>query len=218
MGDGRPRRVAVRALLLALVVLAASACRIRTEVTVDVTDDGSGVVGVAVALDADATARVPGLAEELRLDDLLATGWTVTGPALEADGLTWIRATKPFATPEEAGRVLAEINGETGPFRGFAVTRERAFARTRFGFAGTIDFTGGLEQFGDQALGDALDGEPLGEDVSAIEARLGETIDEVFRFRVAVRLPGSVESNAPGDLANGASWEPRLSADAPVEL
>jgi hypothetical protein len=205
-------------LALALVLLASSACRLRTEVTVDVQPDGSGTIGVNVALDADAMSRVPGLEQELRLDDLEATGWTITGPALEADGMTWIRASKPFATPEEAGAVLHEVSGDNGPFREFAVTREQSFARTTFGFDGVVDFTAGLDSFGDDALADALDGQALGEAQAAIEDRLGEALDQVFRFQVIVRLPGSVDSNAPSTLENGAAWEPRLSSDGPVEL
>ena len=206
-------------LALLVVVLASAGCQIRTEVGVDVEEDGSGIVSVSVGLDDDAMRRVPGLEQELRLDDLRATGWEITGPTLESDGFTWIRGTKPFDTPEEAGEVLAEVAGENGPFRDFAVTRERAFARTDFGFRGTVDFTGGLEAFGDEALAAALDGEPLGEDVAAIEERIGAAIDEAFTFRVAVRLPGDVtSSNAPTTADNGAVWEPRLSEAGPIEL
>ena len=115
--------------------------------------------------------------------------------------------------------MLAEVAGERGPFRDFVVTRERSFARTRFGFEGTVDFTGGLEAFGDDALAAALDGEPLGEDVAAIEERIGQAIDEAFTFRVAVRLPGDLSSsNAPTRADNGAIWEPRLSEGGPIEL
>jgi len=206
-------------LLAVVVVLAAAGCEVRTEVDIEVSEDGSGSVTVAVGLDPAAMQQVPGLEQELRLDDLRATGWDITGPTLEADGFTWIRGSKPFASPDDAGRVLAEIAGESGPFHGFAVTRERSFARTEYGFRGTIDFTGGLERFGDDALAAALDGEPLGEDVAAIEERIGAAIDEAFTFRVAVRLPGDLtSSNAPTEAANGAVWEPRLSEAGPIDL
>jgi hypothetical protein len=208
------------ALLLTLVVvLLAAGCQVRTEVGVEVEEDGSGVVSVAVGLDDDAMSRVPRLDQELRLDDLRATGWTITGPTLEADGFTWIRASKPFATPSAATGVLAEVAGADGPFRDFVVTRERRFARTDFTFRGTVDFTGGLEAFGDEGLSEVLDGEPLGEDVLAIEERIGQAIDQAFTFRVAVRLPGDLRSsNAPTEAANGAVWEPRLTEGGPIEL
>jgi len=206
--------------LLAVVVLA-TACQVRTEVAVDVEEDGSGIVTVSVGLDPDAASRVPGLADELRVDDLEATGWTVTGPEVEVDGFSWIRASKPFDTAEEAGAVLAELGeiaGTEAPFRDFEVTRERSFARTEYGFTGTVDFSGGLEAFGDEALTAALDGEPLGESVEAIEQRIGQAIDEAFTFRVAVGLPGEVSSNAPTAAANGAVWEPRLSEGRAITL
>lgn len=208
-----------RALVALVVVVLAAGCEVRTEVGVEVESDGSGTVTVAVGLDEDAVDRVPGLEQELRLDDLRAAGWEITGPVPEADGFTWIRGTKPFATPEDAGRVLEEVAGADGPFRDFEVTRQRSFARTEYGFRGVVDFTGGLEAFGDEALAEALDGEPLGEDVAAIEERIGAAIDETFTFRVAVRMPGDLSSsNAPTEADNGAVWEPRLSESGPVEL
>lgn len=208
-----------RALALLLLVVATAGCEVRTEVGVEVDDDGSGTVTVGVGLDDDAMSRVPGLEQELRLDDLRATGWEISEPTPEADGFTWIRGSKRFATPEQAAVVLAEVAGENGPFRDFVVTRERSFARTSYGFAGTVDFTGGLEAFGDEALAAALDGEPLGEDVAAIEERIGQAIDEAFTFRVAVRLPGDLSSsNAPTEADNGAVWEPRLSEAGPIQL
>ena len=209
----------VRPLLAVLVVALLAACQVRTEVAVDVAEDGSGTVTVSVGLDPDAAARFPGLADELRVDDLEATGWTVTGPAVEEDGFSWVRASKPFATPEEAGEVLTEIAGPGGPFRDFALTRERSFARTEYGFSGVVDFsTEGLAAFSDDALTQALDGEPLGESVEAIEARIGAAIDDAFTFRVAVGLPGDVESNAPTAASNGAVWEPRLSEGRAITL
>lgn len=209
-----------RALLaLAVAVTTVAGCQVRTEIGVSVEADGSGVVTVAVGLDAGAVARVGRLEDQLRLDDLVATGWEITGPTEEADGFTWIRASKPFAAAEDAGTVLAEVAGENGPFQGFAVTRDRSFARTTYEFAGRVDLSAGLEQFGDDALAAALDGEPLGEDIAAIEERIGRAIDEAFSIRVAVRLPGGLSStNAPTRADNGAVWEPRLSEPGVVEL
>lgn len=185
---------------------------------VDAREDGSGRVSVAVGLDEGALAQAPDLAKQLRTSDLAAAGWTVTGPEKGEDGLSWFRAEKPFTTPEQANRVLAELAGENGPFRDFRLRRERSFARTRFRFSGMVDFGGGLESFGDPDLARSLDGEPLGEDVSAIEARIGQSIDRVFRFKVAVRLPGEVSSNAPVKAGNGAVWRPTLSEPGPIRL
>lgn len=201
-----------------LAVVALGACRVETEVGLSVGEDGSGVVEVGIGLDDDALARVPGIEDELRVEDLRATGWTVVGPVEEADGNTWFRISKPFATAEEAGAVLAEVAGADGPFRDFRLVRDRPFARTTYRFEGTVDLTAGLEGFGDAELAALLDGEPLGEDVAAIEARLGEPVDAVFGFQVAVRLPGDVSSNAPTEAGDGAMWQASLAQGAPLEL
>jgi hypothetical protein len=212
------RRVRLLALVV-LVVFAASACRVRTEVGVDVNEDGSGTVTIRVGLDDDAIATNPGYEQALRIDDLRATGWTVTGPAKEADGFTYVQVTKPFANPDEATEIFTEVSGDTGPFRDFRITRSRSFARTSTRFDGTVDFTGGgLEKFADSELAAQLDGKPLGDDIAAIEARLGEKLDQVFQFKVAVRLPGDVTSNAPGRALNGAVWAPKLSDPGPTVL
>jgi hypothetical protein len=202
-----PRQDAVtgrvrRPLLAVLAVALLAACQVRTEVAVDVEEDGSGTVTVSVGLDPDAASRVPGLAQELRVDDLGA-------------------GDRPAGGPEEAGTVLAELGqvaGTEAPFRDFQVTRKRSFARTEYGFSGVVDFSGGLEAFGDDALTAALDGEPLGESVEAIEQRIGQAIDDAFTFRVAVGLPGEVSSNAPTAASNGAVWEPRLSEARAITL
>jgi hypothetical protein len=205
--------------LVVLVVFAASACRVRTEVGVDVNDDGSGTVTIRVGLDDDAIAKNPGYEQALRIDDLRATGWAVTGPTKDADGFTYVQVTKPFANPEEATKIFAEVSGSTGPFRDFRISRTRSFARTSTRFDGTVDFTSaGVEQFADPALAAQLDGKPLGDDIAAIEARIGDKLDKVFQFKVAVRLPGDVTSNAPGRALNGAVWEPKLSDSAPTVL
>jgi hypothetical protein len=201
----------IRRLLLAVaLVLTAAGCQLDVNVAFDVEDDGSGVVRVAVGLDEDAARRVPGLADQLEVQDLIDAGWTVTGPALEGDGRTWIRASKPFATPDEAGTVLAELSGEDGPFRDFRVERERSFLAERWHFTGTVDLTAGLDGFSDDALRERLDGTSFGIEPAELERRAGQALDRIFRFRVAAELPGSVTSNAPVGVEGGAVWTPSL--------
>ena len=201
-------RSLVRLLAPLLVAVLAGGCEVRTEVAVDVAEDGSGTVSVAVGLDPDAVSRYPGLESELRLDDLTAAGWEVVGPQVEDDGHTWIRASKPFATPEEAAEVLAEIAGSDGALRDLEVSEERSFARTTYRFEGTADLTGGLESFADPELAAALGGLPLGESVADIEARIGSPIDEAFTMQVSVTLPGEIP----------VVWEPRFADAEPLAM
>jgi hypothetical protein len=215
----RLRLPAARPLLLALALLAVlvgSACEVRTSVDVVVEEDGSGTVSVAVGLDEAALAQVPDLDADgvsgvadltalVRVADLEAAGWTVTPPAEPSSGFVWIRVSKPFGTPDEANAILAEITGPEGPLRDLSLTRSTGFASTDLSFTGTADLSGGLEAFGDAGLAQALDGEPLGEDVAEIEQRIGGSVADAFRFDVTVDLPGS---------SSAASWSPRLGEPA----
>jgi hypothetical protein len=192
--------------LLTAVLLAG--CQVRTAVTVEVEEDGSGTVEVAVSVDQEALAELPDLdnsgagdvadlTQMVRVDDLRATGWEVSAPEADDDGFTSMRATKPFGTPAQAVEVLAELTGAQGSLRDWQVERERGFGRARYRVSGTADLSGGLEAFGDTGLAAALDGEPLGEDVTVIEQRFGQPLAEMMTLDVNVVLPGGSESFAP---------------------
>lgn len=198
-----------RARLVALVLVAAvlaGACRTDVVVRVDVEEDGSGTVTVAVGLDEEALGRIPDLADQLRVDDLERAGWDVTGPAEEDDGLTWVRAVKRFASPEEATAVVAEVAGAEGPFRGFTVRRERSLARTELHVEGTADLSGGVEVFSDPALATSLGGLPFGRELPEL---LGDVpLAEAVRVTVVVGLPGDVDAEGASEEAPGlALWD-----------
>lgn len=197
----------LRMLLVAMVGLVLAGCQLKTEVTVDVADDGSGMLEIAVALDDDAISRAPDLLADLAVDDLVDAGWEITGPAKEADDLTWVRATHDFASPDELGPLVAAIAGDDGPFRDFALTRTNGFASTSYDFTGIVDFTDGTAPFTDDPeLEAALGAAPA----EIIEDRIGGAIDEVVDISVGIRLPGDVDSNAPTKASNGAVWTPSV--------
>ncbi len=206
-----------RSILLALLAVVATACEVRTHVTVEVAEDGSGTVEVAVGLDPAALEELPDLDGDgartaadldalVRDDDLVAAGWTVEPAATDGDGTTWVRAHRAFGTPEEAELVLAELTGPDGPLRDMRLARSSSFGRDRFELSGTVDLRAGLEAFGDEALAGVLEGEPLGEDAAAIEQRLGRPLADVFTFELTAALPGGTTT-----------WTPRL-GEGPVEV
>jgi len=204
-------------LLLAGAVLVAG-CRLELDVQVEMNEDGSGSVEVVVGIDGDGIDRIGGdLDAVLALDYLEAAGWSVEGPDEEPDGFTRVRFRKPFTNPHEAADIFDEIAGEDGPFQDFAVSHETGFARTEWGFTGRIDFRGGLEAFGDEALAAELDGEPLGQTVEEIEAQLGEPLSRVIQVAVGVRLPGEVSSNATTPADDGGGWQVGF-GDGPVDM
>lgn len=209
------RRRFGRAALSVLVLLVLAGCEVRTELDVTVDEDGSGHVELAVALDEDAMARRPGLFDELDLSDLAGTGWEVTGPVEEADGLSWLRARHDFATPDQLGPLVEDVAGPDGPFRDFRLTRDDEFAESRYRFDGTVDLTAGAGALAaDPELAGALGGEPI----ELIEERLGAAIEEMVEVQVAVRLPGSLDANAPTPASDEAVWRPSVAEREVVEL
>lgn len=201
----------MRRLLFACLALALlSACRIETTVGVHAEADGSGRLRVAVTLDRAAAEQVPDLAEQLRTDDLRAAGWEVAAPRKTDDGGLAVEASKRFRSPGELTQAVEELSGPNGPFRDFRLQRRRSFLKTKTTLTGTVDLQAGLEGFGDRSLRDRLGGSTLGFDPDELESRLGTALDRIFVFRVAARLPGAIESNAPTETGDGALWRPTL--------
>jgi hypothetical protein len=179
-------------LLAALVALLALAgCRMTVAVDVAVREDETGSVTVGVGLDEAALARAGDLDQQLRVDDLVAAGWEVSGPQAEADGLTWVRATRGFAGPEEFAAVMGQITGPDGAFRDWRLTKASGFLETTWDVEGVVDLTGGPETFSDPALAAVLDGDPYGGTLARIEQEEGRPVSEMVDFVVRVTLPGA---------------------------
>ncbi len=194
---------------IAVAALVLTGCRADIVVGVDANPDGSGRVRVEVVVDKEVTDAVD-LSTQLKVDDLRATGWTVEGPTPRSGGLTAVVATKPFSDPAGAAKAMGEISGADGPFKGFALTRKHSFTKTTTTFDGTVDFTKGLAAFGDPAVGAALGTGDLGVDQKALEKQIGAPLANVVSVQVSVSVPGSVDSNTPTQVGNGATWRPKL--------
>jgi hypothetical protein len=179
------------------VLVAAGGCQVTLTAGVDAERDGGGWVRAGLGLDEEALRQLGDPVKELRLDDLRQAGWDVSGPRREGDGLTWIRASKRFATPEEGSRVMAELSGPAGPFRDFRVERSRSFFKTRTLFTGLVDLSKGLAGLNDPALQEKLGDANLGLDPAQLADRV--------RVRVEARLPGGAHA-----------WEPALGQEVPL--
>ena len=196
-----------RLVLVMLAALLLSSCRLQLDANITVSGAGSGEVEVVVGLDADALTRIGGdLRAELRVADLAAAGWRISGPTPHADGYTRVRFRHPFATAEEAATILDSVAGGHGPFQRFRLRRHSSFGATAWEFTGRLDFSGGVQAFGDAALATELDGQPLGRTQAQIEAQLGEPLARAIQVQVAVRLPGTGGSNAPARADGAAVW------------
>lgn len=200
-----------------LVLLTLTACEVRTEVNLTVEDDGSGVVEVAVGLDDEAARRLEALGE-LDFSDLVASGWEVSSLRPEDDGRSWLRVRHSFANPSEIGALVEQIAGDQ-ILRDFTVRRQDAFAESTWEFSGIVDFAEGTASVADPEIDAALaDAGVTADALTLISERLDAVKDEQLRFQVAVRLPGSVTSNAPTRASNGAIWQPSITDRAVIEL
>lgn len=193
-------------LLVALLAWAATACQVTLTAGVDVNRDGTGRVTAGVGLDDEAVREVGDLATALRIDDVRRAGWQVDPPRKEEDGLTWVRAAKPFTEPEQVPAIVAELNGPTGPFRDFRVERTKSLTRSKTTFTGTVDLAAGLAGLADTELTAALDDVDLGLDVEGLRRRFGDRL----KVEASARLPGDVTTNATTRDGRRALWSPEL--------
>jgi hypothetical protein len=199
---------ASRLVFVLLCTLALAACRIDTEVAIDVREDGSGTVTMTVRFDGDAVARVPDLATDtLRTDDLVEAGWVVSRSDAGDAGVTY-RATKAFAGPDQLPVVLAELTGPDGVLRDVELVRERSFAETTWRFTATADLSRGIEAFSDPELAALLAGAPFGRDPAALARELGGPPESFVDVRLLLALPHDLRAGA-GDTErqDTALWE-----------
>ena len=208
----RRSRVLVRALVLVGAAALLASCRVDARVDVAVGDDGAGQVQVTAGFDDEALAR----AGDLRLDDVRAAGWTVTGPQKELDrdasGRTWIHATKGFTDGQQFTAIMNEVTGTSGVFRDFQLRRTTGFARVTYTLTGTIDATRGLDAFSDPEVAQLLGGNALGRPAAdAIKDAANASL--VF----AVVLPRHVQGSADRVVGRRAEWDVPLGR-APITV
>jgi len=201
----RPSRALVRVFWLIGAAALLSSCRIDASVDVVVGNDGVGEVRVNAGFDDEALAR----AGDLRLDDVRAAGWSVTGPEKELDrdasGLLWVHATKGFTGSEQFTAIMSEINGPNGIFRDFRLVRSTGFAKVTYTVTGTIDPARGLESFSDPEVAQLLGGNALGRPAADVLKDAANA-----SLVLAVDLPGDVKGSADRVDGGRAEWDVKL--------
>ena len=202
-------RVAIVGLLLLFV---ASACRVDTTVDIRVEEDGSGVVAVELAANAEAVGLLVDDPADLRFDDLAAAGWELEGPEEDDGGIT-LRASKPFLSPEDLPGVLDELVGEDVVFSNVSLDQQHDFsmfglsaAETSYTFGADIDPAPDLEVLGDQTLAGLLDGFPLGQSLLRIETDAGVPFEGALGLVVNVTLPANASTETGDAVDDVATW------------
>jgi hypothetical protein len=180
-----------------------ASCRVDADVEVTVDEDGSGELVVTVVADAELVREAPDLAEDVSIDDLVANGWEVDGPASTDDGGLRLVLEHSFTSPEEASALLESLGG---PVQEMTIDQTRSFARLATNVDGTLLAADGISSFSDAALLETLGGPPL----EATLAERGLGLADVFGFEITIGVPGDVtESNGlPVEVPEGAaaSW------------
>ena len=179
--------ISVRRVLLVLVAaLALAACKVDTSVDVVVQPDGSGTITLTAVADAELVSKAPGLAEDLRFDDVEAAGWTVEGPTVTDDGGLQVVVSHPFATVQEATALLQSLNGPDGPLHDVVIGRTVTDDDITTTLSGSIRVSNGLDAFADPDVLAAIGGSPYADDLAAANLRPSD----VLTFTFTADLPG----------------------------
>jgi hypothetical protein len=186
--------------VLLVCALALAGCKVETTVAIDVREDGSGTVTVRVALDADAVTEAEAggatLEERVRLGDLEDAGWDVSAWRRREDGSARLRLAKEFADASDLAGVIAELNGEHGPLRRVALTRDDGLLFDEYRLEGIADLSAlATGVITDPELVAALTAEQV--DLTALDQRLLDQVRESFRLRIEVGLPGASRTFVP---------------------
>src|SRR3954453_8592116 len=200
-----------RLLLLVLGVVLLAGCQAQLDVRIDVNDDGSGVVTADVTLDPEAASRTILFFDGgTRVDDLRATGWTVTGPTQLPDTTYRMQASKPFSQADQLPAVMDELAGHDGAFRDFKLDRSTSFGKHSWTLTGTVDLTKGTAAFSDADLTALLGAPPLGATKAEQTAALGQPLESIAHVTVQARLPGELGEH------NGTVAKPPRGAPPPT--
>lgn len=218
---GRLSRLSLGAVLGAAVLLAAAGC-IRTEVSIEVNEDGSGVMGFLLAFDQRVMSALEAFGEDAvttngaTLMDEVDLGDLPPGASVEPyeDGdFAGVRIVVPFEEGDDIAATLARIASDAGgddtpvdsaegPFDEFELSRDGETWR----FAALVDPASDetFDEFADEAGG-----------LDFARAIFGDAM-----FTVRINLPGEVtEHNADSVETDGTlRWEIDLFSDEAREL
>lgn len=200
-----------RFLLLVAALAVLAGCRVDVGVDVQMAQNGSGTIIVTAAADAAVVSAAPGLADDLRLDDVRAAGWAVDGPTATAGGGLQLVLRHDFSTPEQATALLASLNGPQGPLQAVLLSREATDSAITYTVSGKAGLEAGLASFADPDLLAAVGAEPYADQVREADVSPADAV----AITLTMRLPGEVVSTTGEQGTGGMLGEAPDSTIAP---
>lgn len=176
-----------RIAVIVAALLVATGCRVDVTVDLVVRPDGTGEVAVTATADADVVDAAPGLADDLRFDDVTAAGWVVDGPTATADGGLTVTLRHGASSAEEATNLLRSLGP---PFADVRVDRTSDGDTTSTALSGRLVLDGGFDAFADSDLLAAVGGTPFADDLAAAGSTPADSMSVVLR----ATLPGAIET------------------------
>ncbi len=193
----------IRAIVtLTFFVIVLSACRVETVVTLDVKENGSGILSVVTTADADVVAQAPGLVDDLSFDDAKDTGWNVSEPLVTTDGGLEVSTSHHFSTPAEATLLMSQLSGIYGPFKEMQLVRTGKDTDSTWTLTGRLETNGGLDAFADPALLKTVGASPYAPTLANAQLDIGQAVGIEFR----ASLPGSIESTTGVNSSGYQQW------------
>ena len=174
-----------------------AACNLQIKITINVQEDGTGLVSAGVGLDPIAQDQdiFADLETILRTSDLAASGWDFEATGKAADGRVWYEASKPFLSPEDLQNILEELTGSPTAFNDWEISIDSTKPKRTYGISGKVDLREGFDLFTDTELSVLLEEPPLGISLEKLEAELGQKPEDSVMMKVVVNLPGAGEQS-----------------------
>ena len=188
--------------LVGALLMVLTGCRVDIRIDVTADDTGAGLIEVTVDIDSEAAANVPGLAEDLRVDDLVSSGWTIEGPTLVNSGGQRVVLRYAFESPAEGTAALRQISGVNGPLLNPELKRTvdgRTVATT---LDATLQFVGGMQAFSDMELSTLLGDAPW----ATTAAKLGADPAQSVSLTLVAHLPGEIKKSTGTEAEGGVVW------------
>lgn len=192
-----------RVLAVGAAVALLSGCKVDVRVDVTADDTGAGTVQVTVDVNAEVVTLIPGLAADIRYDDLVASGWTIEGPLQVNNGGLRVILKYPFESPAEATFALRQISGPNGPLLEPELKRTVDGRLVSTTLDATLQFVGGLDTFSDPLLTSAIGGSPWRN--AAERLNVANPMDSIT-VTVMARLPGDVKKSTGTEAEGGVVW------------